>query len=301
MLRGPYTLPPHLLTYIISPLHEVAVPLFFVISAFLFFRKYRESECKLRTLWHFWKRLVVLYLFWCIVWSPIIYLKKDYFHPISGATPLLMVKDFLFSSMFGASWFFGALLVCVPIVVVLIRVQRNRLVWLFPLLVYTCLHQQIDGGALMNCYETYFRKEGPFISFPAGLLWVTIGYLLSSPKATDVFSRWKNGYVWLAALVCFAGIPFVEDLARPFAVPLLFIAAYSWKLPEHPALYKRLRTYSILFYVMHDSLRSIIQAGLGLERGPIAFCVVIFLCFVGSEIIIRMKEIKGFGWLRYAY
>ena len=49
-----------------KPYLRLAVPLYFMISSFFFFRKKPDTE----QLWAYVKRLSKLYLFWFIVWSP---------------------------------------------------------------------------------------------------------------------------------------------------------------------------------------------------------------------------------------
>ena len=70
--------------------------------------------------------------------------------------------------------------------------------------------------------------------------------------------------------------------------------------PLDRARYPELR-YSILFYVIHDCFKKIPKQLFGWENGPLLFVVTIVFCFLASEVIMRMKNVKGFGWLRYAY
>ena len=129
-----HPLPPILLTNVVYPIESLSVPAFFVISSFLFFRKARYEEKQLGLVLHFMKRLCILYLFWCAIWSPIIYIQKDYFHPMSVWIPLYIVRDFLFGSMFDASWFLGALLVGVPLVTLLMKSAND---WLGMIVCFT--------------------------------------------------------------------------------------------------------------------------------------------------------------------
>ena len=115
-VQGYLITPPIFQNYVIHPIESLAVPTFFVISSFLFFRKARYEECQMNLVLHFMKRLCILYLFWCVIWSPIIYLQKEYFHPFTIWVPLYIIRDFFFGNMFDASWFLGALLVGVPMV-----------------------------------------------------------------------------------------------------------------------------------------------------------------------------------------
>lgn len=111
----------------------------------------------------------------------------------------------------------------------------------------------------------------------------------------------RNGFAWMAVLLFLILSFFIPIVPKILCVVALFVAAYTWQLPEHLQLYRRFRTYSILFYVIHDCFKKIPKQLFGWENGPLLFVVTIAFCFLASEFIMRMKDMKGFGWLRYAY
>lgn len=295
--------PPIIQDCVIHPIEGMAVPTFFVISSFLFFRKARYAEGQFGSVLHFLKRLCILYLFWCVVWSPIIYIQKDYFHPMSALVPLYIVRDFFFGNMFDASWFLGALLIGVPMVWGLSRLlKKDAMVMIIPFGMYLylkfvkCLP---DGWDVP--YNWYNGFKDPNLAFPGGMLWIAIGYFMANKKVIGWMERVRNRWAWMASLLFFVlslAIPVVPGI---LCVGALFVTAYTWQLPEHPQLYRRFRTYSILFYVIHDCFKKIPKQLFGWENGPVLFVVTIAFCFLASEVIMRMKEVKGFGWLRYAY
>lgn len=292
---------------VVGTLSSIAVPAFFTISSFLFFRKVTNEKFEFNgILLHFCKRLMILYLFWCVIWSPIVYLQKDYLHDFNIFSILYLVKDFFFASVFDASWFLGALLVGVPLVYVLTRWMKTRLFWIIPLGVYAfiVLHKYYPDlwQTVNGWYIEHVCRGGMNLSFPMGLVWISLGYLLSRQRAINVFTQWKGTYLWIISLVAiFTLNRYVPVLGPVGTVALIFIAAYNWQLPENPALYKRLRTYSILFYVIHDCFKKIPKQLFGMQNGPLLFCITIVFCFLASELIIRLKNVKGFGWLKYAY
>lgn len=299
---------PEVVQHVVGTLSGLAVPLFFVISSFLLFRKVNiggGTQSEWQTIVKFSKRLLLLYGFWCIAWSPIVYLQKDYLHDFTPLSILLLVRDFFFGSIFDASWFLGALLVGVPLVCLLVKALGKRLFWIVPFMVYLYIiyadDLPVEYQVLNHWYTENVCEDGMWLSFPSGLIWISIGYLLSTNKAVETFSKWNNRLVWLASLASIGLIFCKVPLVNILAVILLFISAYTWHLPEHPALYRRLRTYSILFYVIHDCFKKIPKQLFGMENGPVLFVITIAFCFFASEFIIRMKEVKGFGWLRYAY
>lgn len=262
-------------------------------------------DCLSGLVLHFVKRLAILYLFWCVVWSPIIYIQKEYFHPISAWAPLNLIRDFFFGSMFDASWFLGALLVGVPLVALLMRCVREWIGILVCLIAYlfaTSSNILPDNFLVVNeWYKQYVGIDGMWLSFPSGLLWIAIGYVMANKKVIVWMERARNGWAWMAALLFFVLSLAIPVLPGILCVASLFVAAYTWQLPEHPQLYRRFRTYSILFYVIHDCFKKIPKQLFGWENGPVLFVVTIAFCFLASEFIMRMKEVKGFGWLRYAY
>lgn len=302
-VQGSLITPPPLQKYVISPIESLAVPTFFVISSFLFFRKTRYAEKQLILILHFLKRLCVLYLFWCVVWSPVIYMQKEYFHPMSAWIPLYMVRDFFFGNMFDASWFLGALLVGVPMVWGIIRIlKKDILVLIIPFLVYLYLQyvKELPSGWAVP-YDWYNSFKDPRLAFPGSLLWIAMGYVMANKKVIAWMKRVKNIWAWMAVLLFLVLTHFIPILPKVLCVASLFVAAYTWQLPEHPQLYRRFRTYSVLFYVIHDCFKKIPKQLFGWENGFVLFIVTITFCFLASEVIMRMKDVKGFGWLRYAY
>lgn len=303
----PFCYAPDEIKSVVNSLSSIAVPEFFTISSFLFFRKITNENFEFNgKLFHFCKRLMILYLFWCIIWSPIIYIQKDYLHDLSVSSLLYLIKDFFFGSVFDASWFLGALLIGVLLVYVLTRWLKTGLFWIIPLGVYVFivlnkyypdLWQTVNGW-----YIDHVCEDGMILSFPIGLIWISLGYLLSRQQSINVFSQWKSANLWIISLVAiFTLNKYVPVLGPIGTITLIFITAYNWKLPENPALYKRLRTYSILFYVIHDCFKKIPKQLFGMQNGPVLFCITIIFCFIASELIIHLKNVKGFGWLKYAY
>lgn len=302
-VKGYLITSPIVQNYVIHPIESLAVPTFFVISSFLFFRKARYAEYQMNLVWHFMKRLCILYLFWCVVWSPIIYLQKEYFHPITIWVPFYIIRDFFFGSMFDASWFLGALLVGVPVVCGLGRLlKKDVLVISVSLFVFLVLHNiEKFPEEWRFFFEWYNTFELPQLSFWGGLLWIALGYVLANKSVVARMKGVRNEVAWVAVLLFLILSFFIPIVPKILCVVALFVAAYTWQLPEHPQLYRRFRTYSILFYVIHDCFKKIPKQLFGWENGPLLFIVTIAFCFLASEVIMRMKDVKGFGWLRYAY
>lgn len=67
-----------------------------------------------------------------------------------------------------------------------------------------------------------------------GLLWICIGYILAKKENLAWMYRVKSNMAWISALVFFVLQFFLPMLPMILCVASLFVAAYTWQLPEHP-------------------------------------------------------------------
>lgn len=306
MSRAVVYCPPPILQRLIHPLEGLAVPTFFVISAFLFFSKLRRQSNRLQSIVHYEKRLLLLYTFWTIVWLPIILMQRtqyrqgSIFHGIC-----LFAKDFFLKDTFDASWFFVALLIGVPIVYGLGKVFKEWGVWIIPFGVTQIIYHPSNMPVCIQNGLTWFSENinpNLGLSFLSGLIWISIGYILSNSKVVDTIKSMPNIVAWLSVLTLFilqGHIPYVGQI---LIVTMLFVSAYTWNLPTNDILYKRLRIYSIIFYCVHDSFKKIPKYLFSnIHNGPLLYVITLIVCWLSSEFIIRMRNVRGFHWLKYAY
>ena len=125
------------------------------------------------------------------------------FPSVYNMVPLYIIRDFFFGNMFDASWFLGALLVGVPMVWGLSRLfMKDVLVILLPLLVYLFLYYvkelPSEWTVLYNWYNDF---KSPNLSFPGGLLWITLGYVMANKSIITWMEKVRNGVAWVAVLL----------------------------------------------------------------------------------------------------
>ena len=129
------------------------------------------------------------------------------------------------------------------------------------------------------------------------MLWLSIGYYLSNSVILGKLKGAKNIYAWLGfwggfiIMVC----DIVPVVPMVLCVIVLFIASYMWKLPDHPVLYKRFRTYSILFYVIHDSFKKIPKQFIWLGKRTtiiLYYIASLLYCFRNNHLDERHKRIQ---------
>ena len=107
------------------PFIRSAVPVFFVLSAFFYFKKQRVLDFSLSQLLQFVKRICMLYIFWFVINLPFI-LYQSHYDLVSNTlygNILIVIKYLIFSQFFGypGSWFFSGLVIGVTIITLLKR------------------------------------------------------------------------------------------------------------------------------------------------------------------------------------
>lgn len=171
-----------------SPLLAVAVPVFFVISAFLLFSKTYGSNSDgggdLSVIQRFTTRILILYGIWLLIEIPWVIFNKPYFTEPFLKGLMDFIKDVLFATTFPGSWFLSALVLGVWVVFLLSRVVKEEIVFVQSLFVSLYV---IYGGfseGLRGPLEWYSQnvREEVNLSFPFTLVWVSMGQLMAKYK-----------------------------------------------------------------------------------------------------------------------
>lgn len=286
----------------------VAVPVFFILSAWLLFNKVRQMKSvkeQLRALLHYEKRILVLYLFWTVV---LMYWIIQFWHPEyaepSFAHLRLFIKQLLFGSQFGASWFFGALIVGVPIVYLLGKLFGSKWIWIIPLIIYIYVYFGPANEPLWYFYEATIHHRAD-LSFLTSLLFLSIGWVLCGDNIKRASCAMPLWALWgILALVTIAKClwPAYEpafDIPQAIIVVLL---AYRWRCPMSRRVSLRLRTYSVHIYCMHFTIIYLLmQSGFPFAGNPLIVAAITpVICFALSECLILLMRIPGLKWLKYS-
>lgn len=117
------------LSNILYPWLRLTVPLFFIMSSYFFFEKINnieETEQKSIILKKYVIRNLQLYAFWFVVLLPITLKLRDYFEDGILTGMFNIIRAFLFSSTFRASWFIMALIIATVVVCWLSKFLSNK-------------------------------------------------------------------------------------------------------------------------------------------------------------------------------
>ena len=136
----------------INPLKMVAVPVFFIISSFLFFRKIdnENEEKNLFALKHYIRRLSLFYLFWFIIMLPMTFVVRKWYPHFDMNK---FFRSLFLSSTFRGSYFIMSLIIGVPIIFVLRKYLHPISILLITFSTYLIFQyfdfiQIMDGGVI---------------------------------------------------------------------------------------------------------------------------------------------------------
>ena len=305
---------------VIDTLGQLAVPFFFIASAYFFFRKPADAS-RVR---HYLQRMGLLYAFWFCVTLPITILHA-FIEPQEpfGVRLFCFVQGFFFDSSFHGSWFLMALMQAVPLCWWLSHRMSNRaLLWLGVAIFLFTEAMSPHYAHLFAPFSYLFRHErtASFWNFVVyaltggwarAFIYVVMGRWLAQKSVENVKKRSSFLIEWpllllLLACVAEATYKFVQPVRlqyffalAPVITLLLFCTLLRHEIKlDFPNV--RLRQWSTLFYFSHF-IYVFIFTDLFPMAPEVKYPIVLALCAMTSEVIIRLSSRTHFSWLKWAY
>lgn len=296
--------------HVLHPWCRILIPVYFMISSFLFFSKYDrlpDSE-KNSYLWKFVKRDLILYLFWFIVFLPFTIIYRDYLH--KGIA--FFFGTILIGSSFPASWYLMALAIGIIFVAKLDRGAGKIIV---PVIAFQCFFLclgqntwRIAADRTAFLPKIYKATEISYTaSFFISFIWIWIGRIFVKYRerllAVDIKAV-------AAAFICSLILLFFEDkwlfdrglftmnndvyLFCLLAGPLFFWLIL--KMDIHVPHAKTLRCMSTLIYCIHASIAELLRVYVVMPRLGKYELPWSMLCFTVTAAVTLL-----FGWLILKY
>lgn len=297
-----------------QPIYRVAVPLFFIISSYLFFNKIKNLDIsnQRNALRHFVKRSMVLYLFWFIALFPTSYVffYQSWFKSgaIEGITRFL--EQFIFSYTFAIpSWYIMASVIGTIIVFTFTRIKYH---WLMPILaIFTysicCFTSNYAGIFDIDFTTIWFKPQNSFL---VSLIWIYTGYLFANKSNNENINKWFTIIIILLLYLEYYiinvnyGTPKCQDnyfLLVPLCY-LLFTLILNWRINIQYGI--TLRKISTIIFCIHHPIAMIVKILMlhkNIESGIVNFTITLslslFLCFC----ILKFERLKLFSWFKYSY
>lgn len=280
---------------------NLAVPVFFVLSSYLFFSKFFSSqEQDYKAIWRYERRLLVLYLIWSVIMIPItLFLHSYQSYGLLGI--LYWVKDFFFDYTFYASWFFGALLVGMPIVFLFRNHQWLLLALSLVLYIIFTFYAEMPSW-VTTPFELYHQYLGaPSRCFLFGIIWIGIGCIASHntllKTVNDCISPKRACVVLLLVIV----ISIVFKPLQLFGVLSLIVLFFrKEEKGTSRSSWIFLRKCSIIIYCVHYVFIHLLWK-LQIDNAWLVFIISATCSFLVSYIVVYLSNKKHFSFLKYLY
>lgn len=317
------------------PVLRLGVPVFFIISSFLFFSKgdWAKAEKGLtankqpsgpqendREIWRRYGRLCrragLLYLFWFVVCLPV----TAFYHNFDAMSPLELCRFLLLNIPFGttfmASWYIPAYVIGIGLAVAF---RRHTIIFLvLSVLTYSfcCLttnYYYLIGERLLAPISDIGIFRFPYNSFPSGMIFVFYGMVMARLNRTP--GIWRKR-LQLSLTLCLAGAillygenrlashlrcQILDDFYFSLMVLAPAVLAAVLGLPRQIKWNTiPLRKASVVTYCLHYSLKiAICYIVPGLSCAGILL-IVLFICAAVSALMIQASRMPGLHWLRVA-
>lgn len=316
-----YDINPLLNTIVFEGIARLAVPLFFVISAFFFFQKEVTWE---RTK-HYCKRLVVLYLAWFIVSIPKTIFDRFICSPYPiGETIFRFARSFFVTSTFSGSWFIISCVFCALLFYKLeqLREPKRRIITiLIAIIVYlwitftSAYGKLIDVIGIRELYDIYeLVLANPYNSFLVGVPYFALGRVFAkNENRGGTYSRPNCllAFVSFMLLVVEVYLTNTNGLVKATdcyllllpCVFFLFPIVCNWNNSIQNARKYRIASTIIFFsqfllLFMCEFVEWVMKITIPC-MGKFVFTIVAALVLVW--VVLKFQDRKGFGWLRYFY
>ena len=297
------------------PFLRVAVPVFFILSSYLFFSRLPEDDGMVReALMKFLKRASMLYLFWFVVLLPTTFIIRDWYQLGVGEIIEKIILGVLIRSTFPASWYISAYIIGIVIACMLRKHDRVLLTIGVITFVICCLTSNYYyllayvpyGDVLQKWTDNYEMYN----SFPMGLLYIYMGMKLKgwldSGLGTIIFML-VAGIVLLYmenGLIQYFGFGRADDAYFSLSVLAPAMVMMALKLPSidiREEFAVNLRKMSTIYYCSHLTLLMALRSVMGGLEKYQYLIIVLIICTIESFLIIKAQKNRVFSWLKYSY
>lgn len=308
---------------VLFPWLQVAVPLFFMISSYIFFTRLQliDKEKQSEATKKYITSNLKYYFFWFLLLLPVtIVIRRNWYDNERVLRSIIKIcSQTLFSSTFAASWFIIAAVWGIFILSKLKNVSKKIMIPLIILIYCICcirssyynFFKEIPVIKLcVKAYEAIFCR--PYYSFPIALCWMYVGKLFAETEKTRkmltfslvggvvfaimLFMEWKCVYLLSGKILhdCYL-------MLMPLCI-CLFGIILNTKLNIKHALV--LRTISTIMYPLHVSLMRIVEfvfGKLSINNILLLYITVVLICHLATLIIVKFEKTKYGGFLKYSH
>ena len=282
---------------------DIAVPMFFSFSGFLFAEKISHSKT-LDAAKHMIKRIFVLWLIWEILYTPFVLWSAD-----NKSVFEILWTNYIWGS-YAHLWYLKAKVIAVILVCLMLKSSISDL----GKIILICVIYMI--GAYLNSYNP-FLLEKVFRGFDSTLVTVRNGFFFGMPcfyigmiahDKLHYIKEKKHSLIYIIFILMTVGYVLeITMLERPdqmtfFMLPLTFVLTLFIGGMNTKSTYKIFRLLSTYIYVIHFGIMCIVRhfsrAGLDLDTLQ-TFGIVSLMTIVIAFVLVKLQSHKRFSFIRY--
>lgn len=291
-----------------SCLTAIAVPLFFGISSYLFFRKIYSlpaDKSHRSKFLHTIKRLVILFSCWYVLMLPM-----TYFRFYSVATWKEYIFAIVLSCCFNGYWFIKALIINTTILYLCRRTKALVVCSVIALAIYFyCAYNYVYH------YNPLLESYHPYYSFYYHTAYFCCGALLARFQDRLRFQQWPSAgliMVWIM-LFLLATVSPISPFYRLVSFCMLFPVFYKMDYLFAPTTHKTMRHLSIILYMVQFMLIWLYNGACDLwldnqsttyvvlQRSIVRFLVVTAISILTGLAILKLEQKPRLAFLRYLH
>lgn len=310
--------------YLYQILARFAVPFFFISSSFFFCKK-MNAELTANSVITYSKRILKMYLFWFVLYVPLIYYLRLY--PLISENENWLyilssfIRELIFSSTFPGSWYLVASIWCAFILFVCSIRFSAKCILFFSAFIYLLplFSSAYYGIAILNPltqnvitkYEEFFSTA--YFSWPAGLLYFALGKYFAENESRII--KFSTSFLvkglFISILIGFIemGMLGYYHIIRssdvyfsliPISV-FLFLGILKLKIIGGTGIFVFFRKASTVIYLSHFCfvfLYDIFFTDLQINSF-LLYIIIVSLCLT-TFFMIKYGE-KKYKWLKFAY
>lgn len=272
---------------------EIAVPTFFAISAYLFFRKLEAAPEESNIIFkHSMRRLLIFFVIWYLLMLP--YSIPNFYMKANIKEILFVIP---FGCAFGGYWFIKALIIN-TVILFLCRGKKSLIICAFiSLMIYL-------WGGYDYMYGTLTHKLHPYYTFYYHTIAFTIGALMARYQC--LVPKINNTILIIAVVLIFwaSFFPNIRVLSK-IMYPLFLINIFLNVKNGDIDACKKMRGMSILYYTMHFGFiflyNYLFQIHELFSNSIIRYIIIVMLITIFSLTILYLEEKEHFAFLKYLH
>lgn len=308
------------------PITRLAVPVFFVLSAYFFYLK--DNNLKGEDAVSYFKswsaHLLKMYAFWFILLLPLtVYIGNYHKLPLFSAV-LKLIRSFFFSSTFQSSWFISALLIGNAIVFFLSQKKvKNAFLVILGVIAFSLALISSNYTFLIrdseNLYTLYRSFKDIFSlacrNFIVSIIYIVIGKILAETDITKFGVKLSGALSFLSVLLLIGESAvlkvlqikvYYDDclLLLPFCSLFITVLALNSKRTFKCA--KVLRKMSTIVYCLHMPVFMVVGkmmklAGVPDYKNILVFTLTLLISYLGCFVIFKLEKIRILNFLKFSY